>query len=297
MLQMSQTGTTGWVQLQPSEFIEIKNRAQSTCDFPVEGTPRLTHLPKKGTKPHFPAPIPADTAHPGTPEDPASDSEETGSRSNPPAPDGGGVAGVPATIRNGKGDFMTEYATLQWKGRTYELPVIEGTEGELALDISRLRAQSGLVTIDTGFANTGSCKSAITFMDGEKGILRYRGYPIEQLAEHSTFREVAYLLINGELPTQEEVTRFSVLLNDHSLVHEDMRHLLREFPQAIPSHGDSFFDGQRPQKLLSIPRGRRGRDQRHRDTAHLQGADAGGHVLQNLPGSPGGLSSAGPFVL
>jgi len=126
---------------------------------------------------------------------------------------------------------MTEFATLNWKGGTFELPVIEGTEGELALDISRLRAQSGLVTMDPGFANTGSCKSAITFMDGEKGILRYRGYPIEQLAEHSTFREVAYLLINGELPSQEEISRFSALLNDHSLVHEDMRTFFQSFPR------------------------------------------------------------------
>jgi citrate synthase len=126
---------------------------------------------------------------------------------------------------------MSDSVTLKWGDKTFELPVIEGTEGEKAIDISRLRQTTGLVTMDPGFANTGSCQSAITFMDGEKGILRYRGYPIEQLAEHSTFREVAYLLIHGELPTSKEITRFSVLLNDHSLVHEDMRTFFESFPR------------------------------------------------------------------
>lgn len=127
---------------------------------------------------------------------------------------------------------MNEYVEMKWKGKTYKLPVIEGSEGEKAINISTLRRDTGLITMDPGFANTGSCKSSITFMDGEKGILRYRGYPIEQLAEHSSFREVAYLLINGELPTQKEITRFSVLLNDHSLVHEDMRTFFGSFPRA-----------------------------------------------------------------
>ncbi|QTA78636.1 Citrate synthase [Desulfonema limicola] len=127
---------------------------------------------------------------------------------------------------------MNEYVEMKWKGRTFKLPVIEGSEGEQGIDISALRRDTGLITLDPGFANTGSCKSAITFMDGEKGILRYRGYPIEQLAEHSSFREVAYLLINGELPSKKEITRFSVLLNDHSLVHEDMRTFFANFPRA-----------------------------------------------------------------
>ena len=126
---------------------------------------------------------------------------------------------------------MTEIAKLIWGDKTFELPVITGSEGEKAIDVSKLRAQSGLITMDPGFANTGSCKSAITFMDGENGILRYRGYPIEQLAERSTFREVAYLLINGELPTRKQITRFSVLLNDHSLIHEDMRQFFESFPR------------------------------------------------------------------
>jgi citrate synthase len=116
-------------------------------------------------------------------------------------------------------------------GKTHEFPLVIGTEGERAIDISRLRAETGLITFDPGYPNTGSCKSAITFMDGEKGILRYRGIPIEQLAENASFVETAYLLINGELPTRAELTRFSVLLNDHSLIHEDMRHFFANYPR------------------------------------------------------------------
>jgi citrate synthase len=127
---------------------------------------------------------------------------------------------------------MTEHVKLIWEDKTFELPVITGSEGEKAIDISKLRQMTGMITMDSGFANTGSCKSAITFMDGERGILRYRGYPIDELAEHSSFREVAYLLINGELPTRKQITRFSVLLNDHSLVHEDMRSFFGSFPRA-----------------------------------------------------------------
>ncbi len=126
---------------------------------------------------------------------------------------------------------MTEHAKLVWGDTTYELPIITGTEGEHAIDISSLRQETGLITLDPGFANTGSCKSAITYMDGERGILHYRGYPIEQLAERSSFREVAYLLINGEVPNQKDINRFSSLLNEHSLVHEDMRQFFQNFPR------------------------------------------------------------------
>jgi len=121
-------------------------------------------------------------------------------------------------------------ALLIVDGKTYELPIIEGTEGERALDIAKLRQNTGLITLDPGYVNTGSCKSAITFMEGEEGILRHRGIPIEQLAEYSTFVETAYLLINGELPTEEELTRFSATLNEHSLVHEDMRAFFEHYP-------------------------------------------------------------------
>jgi citrate synthase len=132
---------------------------------------------------------------------------------------------------------MEKTATLVVNGKTYELPLIVGTEGEIALDISCLRSETGLITLDPGYANTGSCKSTITFMDGERGILRYRGYPVEQLAEYSSFRETAYLLINGELPLEKELNHFSVMLNDHSLVHEDMRIFFEKFPRRAHPMG------------------------------------------------------------
>jgi citrate synthase len=127
---------------------------------------------------------------------------------------------------------MDEFVTLTYAGRDYQLPLVVGSEGEKAIDISSLRQEAGLITLDPGFVNTGSCKSAITFVDGENGILRYRGIPVEQLAERSTFKETAYLLINGQLPTQTELTRFSVLLNDNSLVHEDLKTFYQNFPRS-----------------------------------------------------------------
>src|SRR3974377_1042205 len=119
---------------------------------------------------------------------------------------------------------MSNVAELKLNGKTYDLPVIEGTEQERAVCISSLRDHSGCITLDDGYANTGSCRSAITFIDGEKGILRYRGIPIEQLAEHSTFVEVAHLLIMGKLPNRQELQRFSDLLKDHEMLHEDMKY-------------------------------------------------------------------------
>ena len=127
---------------------------------------------------------------------------------------------------------MVEYIELSYRDKIYKLPLVLGTEGEKAIDISGLRAESGLITLDPGYGNTGSCTSAITFVDGEKGILRYRGIPVEQLAENATFKETAYLLINGKLPNRDELTRFSVLLNDHSLVHEDMKAFYQNFPRG-----------------------------------------------------------------
>ncbi|UCF84678.1 MAG: citrate synthase [Desulfobacteraceae bacterium] len=142
---------------------------------------------------------------------------------------------------------MESTAKLLIDGKTYELPIVEGSEGERAIDISNLRKGTGLITLDPGFANTGSCESSITYMDGEKGILRYRGIPVEQLAEHSSFRETAYLLINGELPTKEELNRFSDLLNDHSLIHEDMRSFFENFPRRAHPMGilSSMVNGLR----------------------------------------------------
>ncbi len=127
---------------------------------------------------------------------------------------------------------MTESVKLIYGGKEYQLPLIKGTEGETAIDISKLRQETGLITLDSGFANTGSCTSSITFMDGEKGVLRYCGIPVEQLAKESTFKETAYLLINGRLPKQKELTNFSILLNDNSLVHEDMRAFYENYPRS-----------------------------------------------------------------
>ena len=127
---------------------------------------------------------------------------------------------------------MAEMAKLILDGREYELPVIIGSEGEKAIDIRTLRDQTGYVTLDSGYKNTGSTTSDITFLDGEKGVLRYRGYPIEQLAKKSSFVETSFLLIYGHLPTKVELDRFRELLTRHSLIHEDMRHLFDGFPAS-----------------------------------------------------------------
>ena len=125
---------------------------------------------------------------------------------------------------------MSETAKFELGGQTYELPVVEGTEQEKAIDITKLRGQTGYITLDSGFKNTGSTKSAITFLDGEKGILRYRGYPIEQLAEKSSFMEVSYLLIYGKLPTETELKKFRSSITNHTLIHEDMRRFYEAYP-------------------------------------------------------------------
>ena len=125
-----------------------------------------------------------------------------------------------------------EKAKLEYNGTTVELPVVEGTEQEKAIDITNLRAETGLITLDNGYMNTGSCQSDITFIDGEKGILRYRGIDIEELAERSTFVEVCYLLIYGELPTKDQMDAFSEALTRHSLLHEDMIHFFAGYPST-----------------------------------------------------------------
>jgi citrate synthase len=125
---------------------------------------------------------------------------------------------------------VSEYAKLELGGKTYQLPIVIGTEGERAVDISKLRDESQCITLDDGYSNTGSCLSAITFIDGEKGILRYRGIPIEELAEKSTFVETAYLLIYGHLPTSQELRRFSELLTQNEMLHEDMKFHFEGFP-------------------------------------------------------------------
>jgi citrate synthase len=127
---------------------------------------------------------------------------------------------------------MSKHAELKIDDKTYELPIVVGTEDEKALDIKNLRAQTGYITLDPGFMNTGSTESDIAFIDGDNGVLRYRGIPIEELAEKSTFVEVAYLLINGTLPTSEQLSNFSNLLTINSALHEDMRHFFDQYPST-----------------------------------------------------------------
>ncbi len=119
--------------------------------------------------------------------------------------------------------ILAETATLTLRGKQFELPLIIGSEGEVGIDISQLRSVTGAITLDSGYANTGSCQSAITFIDGEKGILQYRGYPIEELAAKSNFVEVCYLLIFGYLPNQSVLDNFKYNLSHHTLIHEDMK--------------------------------------------------------------------------
>jgi citrate synthase len=129
---------------------------------------------------------------------------------------------------------MPQSATLSYEGKQWELPVVIGSEDEIGVDISNLRAQSGLVTLDNGYGNTGACQSQITFIDGDRGILRYRGYPIEELAEKSTFVETAYLLIFGDLPTASQAQDFSDLLTRHQFIHEGLLHHFDGFPPNAP---------------------------------------------------------------
>ena len=127
---------------------------------------------------------------------------------------------------------MTEKAKIILPdGQSFDFPVLTGSEHEKGIDISGLRKQTGYITLDPGFVNTGSCESSITFLDGEKGVLQFRGYPIQELAEKSTFIEVAYLLINGELPKKDQLENFTNRINLRSMIHEDMRHFFEGFSQ------------------------------------------------------------------
>jgi citrate synthase len=129
-----------------------------------------------------------------------------------------------------RGLIMSERAKIELDGKEYQFPVITGAEDEKAIDVSKLRTETGYITLDDGYGNTGSCKSAITFIDGEKGILRYRGIPIEELAERSTFVETTYLLIFGKLPNVKEIKEFSDLLTRNEMLHEDMKFHFEGFP-------------------------------------------------------------------
>jgi citrate synthase len=125
---------------------------------------------------------------------------------------------------------MSEKAQIILDGKTYEFPIVTGSEGEKAIDIGKLRDVTGYITLDFGYKNTGATTSAITFLDGEEGILQYRGYPIEQLAEKASFIEVSYLLLFGELPTKQQLEEFEGNIRYHSLVHEDMKRFFEHYP-------------------------------------------------------------------
>jgi citrate synthase len=129
---------------------------------------------------------------------------------------------------------MTETATLRYNGTSIDLPVVVGTQNEKAIDIRDLRSTTGLITLDDGYGNTGSCSSAITYVNGEKGILKYRGYLIESLATKASFIETAYLLIFGDLPTASQLAEFRSLLTQNEFIHEDMRHHFDGFPPNAP---------------------------------------------------------------
>src|SRR5215831_21336255 len=126
---------------------------------------------------------------------------------------------------------MAETAQLRVDGKTIDLPIVVGSEGERGIDITQLRGKTGYITLDPGYANTGSCKSSITFIDGDEGILRYRGIPIEELADHSTFLEVAYLLVYGELPTRSELAGFVHSITHHTMIHEDFKRFFGALPK------------------------------------------------------------------
>lgn len=132
---------------------------------------------------------------------------------------------------------MSDKATLEYNGNKYEFPVIKGTEDELAIDIKNLRAATGMITLDPGYKNTGSCESAITYLDGEQGILRYRGYSIEDLADKANFLEVSYLLVFGELPTQDQLINFENDIRKYTLIHEEMKDIIDGFPKSAHPMG------------------------------------------------------------
>ena len=133
---------------------------------------------------------------------------------------------------------MSKTAILEVEGKKYEFPIYKGTEDEIAMDISTLRGVTGgLITLDPGFKNTGSCESKITFLDGEKGILRHRGYAIEELTKKASFLEVAFLVIFGELPTKEQLEKFEIDIKGQSMVNEEMKDIVEGFPKSAHPMG------------------------------------------------------------
>ena len=132
---------------------------------------------------------------------------------------------------------MSKIAVLELEGKKYEFPVIVGSENEVAIDVNKLRDLSGAITLDPGYKNSGSCKSEITFLDGEEGILRYRGYAIEELADKANFLEVSYLLIFGELPSKQQLEDFENGIRKYTLVNEEMKNIIDGFPKTAHPMG------------------------------------------------------------
>jgi len=152
---------------------------------------------------------------------------------------------------------MSENAKLNFNDKEYEFHVVSGSENEKAIDVSTLRTKANLITIDPGFKNTGSCKSSITFLDGEKGVLRYRGYSIEDLAENASFLEVAFLLIYGQLPNKIDLSKFLNDINENSIVDEDLKKILESFPKSAHPMGilsslTSALIAFNPEKKISL---------------------------------------------
>ena len=174
---------------------------------------------------------------------------------------------------------MTD-ARLSLDGREVKLPVVVGTEAERGIDISNLRSETGAITLDLGYGNTGACKSAITYIDGEKGILRYRGYPIEQLAEHTQFTEVAYLLINGDLPNRQQYAEFRDKLTYHSLIHEDMKKFYEGFPAG--AHPMAILSSMIASMSTYYPNGGANTEDSEHHPRAGQGEDHRGLLLQEV---------------
>ncbi len=170
-------------------------------------------------------------------------------------------------------------AKLALDGKEYELPVTVGSEGEVGIDIQQLRAQSGAITLDPGYGNTGACESAITFIDGEAGILRYRGYPIEEIAGNAQFTEICYLLIYGRLPSQAEFKEFEDRLTYHTLLHEDMKKFFEGFPSS--AHPMAMLSSMVASLSAYYPDGTKSvRPRPEHRAAARQGADHRGVLLQ-----------------
>ena len=152
---------------------------------------------------------------------------------------------------------MSKKVTLQYNNKEYNFDLLEGSENENAIDVSSLRTEANLITLDPGFKNTGSCKSSITFLDGEKGILRYRGYSIEELAKNANFLEVAFLLIFGELPTKKELEKLVTDIQDNAIIDEDLKKILVSFPRSAHPMGilsslTSALIAFNPEKKISL---------------------------------------------